>query len=175
MAGKIPIKLEGMALYMEGSNNDFATGDITLPTLTPLTSTVSGAGILGEVDLPSPGHYGSMELGITWRTIDKDAFRLVSSQSKALEIRGAFNEFDNTRSAFVTRAIKIVVRGVGKGIDLGTLAQNAATDTTNTIEVTYIKIFIDGESVFELDKFNFISRVNGNDDMFDVRKALGKA
>lgn len=175
MAGKIPIKLEGMALYMEGSNNDFATGDITLPSLTPMTTTVSGAAILGEVDLPSPGHYGSMELGITWRTIDKDAFRLVSSQSKALEIRGAFNEFDNTRSAMVTRAIKIVVRGFGKGIDLGTLAQNAATDTTNTIEVVYIKIFIDGESVFELDKFNFISRVNGSDDMFDVRKALGKA
>lgn len=175
MANKIPTKLVGMALFMEGSNQDFATGDITLPSLTPMTDTVSGAGILGEVDLPSPGHYSSMELGITWRTIDRDAFRLVSSQKRALEIRGAFNEFDNTKSAFVTRAIKIVVRGVGKGIDLGTLAQNATTDTTNTIEVIYIKIFIDGEAVFELDKFNHISRVNGEDDQQDVRKALGLA
>ncbi|MNN65967.1 Phage tail tube protein FII [compost metagenome] len=116
-----------------------------------------------------------MELGIAWKTIDKDAFRLVSSQSKGLEIRGAFGEFDNTKSAFVTKAIKIVVRGVGKGIDLGTLAINAATDTTNTIEVTYIKIFIEGESVFELDKFNYISRINGEDDQEDVRKALGLA
>lgn len=173
MPQKIPTKLVGMALFMEGSNQDFASGDITLPSLTPMTDTLAGAGILGEVDLPSPGHYGSMELGITWRTIDKDAFRLVSTQSKALEIRGAFKDFDNTKSSFVTRAIKIVVRGVGKGIDLGTLSQNAATDTTNTIEVTYIKIFIDGESVFELDKFNYISRINGEDDQEDVRKALG--
>ncbi|SMF88151.1 hypothetical protein SAMN05661091_4142 [Paenibacillus uliginis N3/975] len=175
MAGNIPIKLEGVALYIEGSDNDFATGDITLPSLTPLTSTVSGAGILGELDLPSPGHYSSMELGITWRTINKYVFELAGSQMKGLEIRGAFNEFDNTRSAFVTRAIKIVVRGVGKGVDLGTLAVNAATDTTNTIEATYLKIFIDGASVFELDKLNYISRINGKDDMFDVRKALGKA
>ncbi|MGN7360020.1 phage major tail tube protein [Paenibacillus sp. SAF-054] len=175
MAGNIPVKLEGMALFMEGSNTDFATGDITLPSLTPMSDTISGAGILGEVDLPSPGHYGSMELGIAWRTINKDAFRLVGSQTKGLEIRGAFKEFDKAQTAFVTRAIKIVVRGVGKGMDLGTLSVNATTDTTNTIEATYLKIFIDGETVFELDKFNYISRVNGEDDQADVRKALGMA
>lgn len=175
MAGKIPVKLEGMALYLEGSNDEFATGDITLPSLTPLTSTISGAGILGELELPSPGQYSSMEVGITWRTITKHVFELAGSQIKGLEIRGAFTEFDNTRSAFVVRAIKIVVRGVGKGVDLGTLAVNAATDTTNTIESTYLKIFIDGASVFELDKLNYINRINGNDDLLDIRKALGKA
>lgn len=173
MAKKIPIKLWGMALFMEGSNQEFATGDITLPSLTPMTDSLAGAGVLGEIDLPSSGHYGSMEVGITWRTIDRDAFRLAGSQTKALEIRGAFKEFDNTKSVIATRAVKIVVRGFGKGIDLGTLSQNATTDTTNTIEVTYIKIFIDGENVFELDKLNYISRINGVDDQEDVRKALG--
>ncbi|MNO15520.1 Phage tail tube protein FII [compost metagenome] len=171
----IPIKLAGMALFLEGSNQDFAVADITLPSLTPMSDNISGAGILGEIDLPTPGHYGSMQLGIKWRTINKDAFKLVSSTSKGLEVRGAFKEFDNVGSTFITRAIKIVVRGVGKGIDLGTLAQNATTDTTNTVEITYLKIFIDGESVFELDKFNYISKINGEDDQEDVRKALGLA
>ncbi len=175
MSGNIPIKLEGMAFYLEGSNEEFATGDITLPSLTPMTSTVSGAGILGELDLPSPGQYSSMELGITWRTINKHVFDLAGSKIKGIEIRGAFNEFDKTKSAFVIRALKMVVRGVGKGVDLGTLAVNAATDTTNTIEATYLKIFIDGSAVFELDKLNYISRINGTDDLLDVRKALGKA
>lgn len=175
MAGNIPVKLEGMALFLEGSNTDFATGDITLPSLTPMSDTISGTGILGEVDLPSPGHYGSMELGIAWRTINRDAFNLVGSKMKGLEIRGAFKEFDKSKTEFVTRSIKIVVRGVGKGVDLGTLSVNAATDTTTTIEVIYMKIFIDGQAVFEVDKFNFVSRVNGQDDQADVRKALGLA
>lgn len=173
MANNIPIKLAGMSLFMEGSNQDFATGDITLPSLTPMSDSISGAGILGEIDLPSPGHYGAMQLTIAWRTINADAFKLVSSKRKALEIRGAFREFDTISNSFVTRAVKIVVRGVGKGIDLGTLAQNAVTNTTNTIELTYIKIFIEGKPVFELDKFSYVSKINGEDDQADVRTALG--
>ncbi|QCT03815.1 phage major tail tube protein [Paenibacillus algicola] len=171
----IPIKVEGLSVFPEGSNNNFATGDITLPNLTPLTSTVSGASILGEVDLPSQGHYGSLEVGIAWRTINKEAFDMVSPDFKGLEIRGAFSEFDNSRSSVVTRAIKVVVRGFSKSLDLGTLAQNATTGTTNTIEATYLKIFIDGQAVFELDKFNYICRINGKDALLDVRKALGLA
>lgn len=173
MAPIIPMKLSGLAFFMEGSNTDFAIGDITLPSLTPMSSTISGAGILGNFDMPDAGHYDSMQLGISWRTISKDSFRLVSSKSKKVEIRGAFKEFDKTSGSYVTRALKIVVSGVGKGIDLGTLAQNAETGTTNTVEIIYIKIFIDGDSVFELDKFSYISRINGEDDQEDVRKALG--
>lgn len=171
----IPIKLAGMTLFLDDNKDSFATGDITLPSLTPMTTTVSGMGILGEMDLPDAGHYASMQVGIAWRTINKDAFTLVSSSVKKLEIRGAFKEYDVTGSKFVTRSIKIVVNGVGKGIDLGTLAQNAETGTSNTIEVMYIKIFIDGDSVFELDKLAYISKTNGVDDQEDVRKALGLA
>ncbi|MCM3129016.1 phage major tail tube protein [Paenibacillus provencensis] len=175
MTQSIPINLAGLAVFLEGLNQQVATGDVTLPTLTPMTDTVNGAGILGDVEVPSSGHYSSMQVGIAWKTINKDVFKLVSSQMKGLEIRGAFKEFDNTRGVTVTKAIKIVVRGFGKGVELGTLVQNAASNTSNTIEVTYIKIFIDGTSVFELDKFNYVSRVNGEDDMADIRKALGLA
>lgn len=175
MAQNIPVNLAGLAVFPEGENQEVATGDVTLPNLTPMTDTVSGAGILGEVEVPSSGHYSSMQVGIAWKTINKDVFKLVSSQMKGLEIRGAFKEFDNTRGVTVIKSIKIVVRGFGKGVDLGTLVQNAATGTSNTIEVTYLKIFIDGTSVFELDKFNYVSRVNGEDDMADIRKALGLA
>lgn len=173
MARKIPIKLSGAAVFMEGETEDFATGDITLPSLTPLTDSVSGTGLLGVIEMPTPGHYESMPLTITWKTITADAFKLLSSQAKSLEIRGAFSEFNNTKSALVTKAVKIVVRGFGKGVDLGTLVANAATDTTNTIEVFYIKIWVDGEVVFEHDKFNYISKINGKDDQEDIRIALG--
>ncbi|MNW52954.1 Phage tail tube protein FII [compost metagenome] len=175
MANNIPIKLVGMAIYMNASNTDFSTGDVTLPNFANLTDTLSGAGILGELDIPTPGHYGSMELGITWRTIDRDAFNLVGTAVKSLEIRGAFNQFNTTTGELETKAVKIVVRGIGKGIDLGTLAQNATTDTTTNIEVTYIKVFIDGDPVIELDKLNGVSRINGKDDLQDINKALGKA
>lgn len=173
MAKKIPIKLQAMALFMEGSNQEFATGDITLPSLTPTTDNLSGPGVLGVIDLPSLGHYDSLVIGITWRTIDQDAFRLVGSDLKALEIRGVFREFNNEKTVVGKQVIKIVVRGFSKGIDLGTLSPNAASDTTTSIEATYLKIFINGENVFELDKLNSICRINGVDHYEDIRKDLG--
>lgn len=174
MNPKIPIKLAGLQIYKEGSNQSFATGDITLPSMALMTDSLSGAGILGTADIPSQGHFESMELGITWRTIDKDAFELMNLTS-GLEIRGAFSGWDTAKTQTVYTPIKIVVRGMSKGLDLGTLANNAATDTTNTIEVIYIKIFIDGQAKFEFDRFNYICRINGQDALLDVRKALGMA
>lgn len=172
MKGKIPIKLTGLNIYKEGSNDNFATGDVTLPSLTLMTDPVSGAGILGSVDVPAAGHFESMQLGITWRTIDEDVFSLMELNG-GLEIRGAFSGWDTKNTKTDYSSIKIVVRGMSKGIDLGTLAQNATTDTTNNIEVVYIKIFINGKAVFEFDRFNYIYRVNGKDMLADVRKALG--
>ncbi|WP_211746420.1 phage major tail tube protein [Paenibacillus sp. Marseille-Q4541] len=174
MTNKIPIKLSGMNVFKEGSNNSFAVVDLTLPSLTLMTDSVSGAGILGTVDVPAEGHFESMELGITWRTIDKDMFSLMGS-SAGLEVRGAFSGWDNAKTATVYTPIKVVVRGMSKGVDLGTLAQNATTDSTNNIEVIYIKIFLDGQAALEFDRFNYIYRLNGQDMLADVRKALGLA
>ncbi|TYA10929.1 phage tail protein [Paenibacillus faecis] len=170
MAQNIPVKLVGLRSFL--NDTEFATADITLPSLTQMTDTLSGAGILGELDLPSPGHYSSLELGVAWKTINTGVFSIAGAEEASMEFRGAFQEYE-VNKGLVTKAIKIVIRGHSKGIDLGTLAQNAATDTSNTVEITYIKIFIEGSSVFELDKFNYIFRINGKDALYDVRKALG--
>lgn len=171
----IPIKLAGLSLFIGGSNNEFATGDITLPNFTNLSDTLSGAGILGEVDVPTPGHYSSMQLGISWRTIDKDSLLLVGTDIKSIEARGAFSEFNTSTSVIEHRAFKGVFRGMGKEFDLGSLVLNSATNTTTNVELTYAKIFIDGAEVFELDKLNSVCRINGVDVLLDINKILGRA
>ncbi len=68
---------------------------------------------------------------------------------------------------------KVVVRGLPKSTDLGKLEMGATTDTKNTIEVTYIKVTIDGSDVLEVDKYNYICTIDGTDYLSDVRTALG--
>lgn len=68
---------------------------------------------------------------------------------------------------------KVMVRGLPKSTDLGKLEMGATTDTKNTIEVTYIKVTIDGTDVLELDKYNYICSIEGTDYMAAVRTALG--
>lgn len=58
---RVPEKLINFKVYKD--KTDFiGLADVTLPTLESMTETVSGAGIAGEVDSPTLGHYGSMEL-----------------------------------------------------------------------------------------------------------------
>ena len=41
------------------------------------------------------------------------------------------------------------------------------------IETTYLRVFVNDEEQVEIDKLNMIFKVQGNDQLGDVRKALG--
>jgi hypothetical protein len=40
-------------------------------------------------------------------------------------------------------------------------------------EVTYLKVSVDGKEIVEIDKYNYICRINGKDYLKEVRQALG--
>ena len=48
-------------------------------------------------------------------------------------------------------------------------------DTQIEFEVPYMKIELDGKERVELDKYNYIYKVDGVDQLADVRAALGKS
>jgi P2 family phage contractile tail tube protein len=60
-----------------------------------------------------------------------------------------------------------------KKLDLGSLQVAKATDSENEFEVLYIKLFIDGKEVLEIDKLNFICIFDGEDILKTVRDDLG--
>ncbi len=62
-----------------------------------------------------------------------------------------------------------------KATKLGRLDVDTTSDTKNTIEVNYIKIIVDGETVLELDKYNYIGNVDSTNYLAEVRDALGLA
>ena len=60
-----------------------------------------------------------------------------------------------------------------KNLELGKFDVGAATGTTTTLEVDYIKVTVDGSDVLELDKYNYICKIDGTDYLSEVREALG--
>ena len=149
------------------------TADVTLPELSAMTDSVKGAGIAGEVEVPILGHYGSMQVSITWRTLSSHTMDLAAPKAHQLEFRGAVQIFDAGEGTYKTGSQKVVVKAVPKKTGLGKLDTAAAQDTSSEFEVNYIKVFLDGEEVFELDKYNYICKINGHDYLADTRKALG--
>lgn len=172
MSNVVPEKLIGFRAYDDG-NDLLGITDITLPSLEAMTETVKGAGIAGEVDSPVLGHFGSMETVLNWRTITKPFFSLAKQKGIKLDLRGAQQFYDAGKGEYVVKPVKCIVQGIPKKTELGKLDVGTGTGSNNTIETTYIKVSIDGDTVLEVDKYNYIANIGGTDYLTEVREALG--
>jgi len=168
----VPEKLINFRAYNEG-NDLLGVTDIQIPSLDAMTETIKGAGLAGEVESPVLGHFGSMETVLNWRTISKLGMNLASQKGVNLDLRGAQQFYDPEKSEYVVKPVKCVVRGVPKKTELGKLDVGTTSGSSNTIETHYLKVEIDGETMLEIDKYNYISSIGGVDYLAEVREALG--
>jgi P2 family phage contractile tail tube protein len=172
MSNQIPERLINYRAYKDGSTI-VGTVDVELPNLEAMTDTISGAGIAGEVDSPTLGHFGSLGTTINFRTISDQSFSLVRQMAHSLEFRGAQQINDVATGQLRSQSVRVAMRATPKNLSLGNLAVASATDTSNEFEVTYLRIDIDGVKQLELDKFGFVFEVGGEDLLAPVRRAMG--
>lgn len=172
MINPVPERLINYRVYLAGNTlAGIATAD--LPDIEAMTDTVSGAGIAGEVDSPILGHFASMALTLTFRTLTKDAVKLNAQKSHAIELRGSQQIYDSGTGEYKTEAVRISVRGITKRAGLGSFEVGSTTDSELEFELTYMKIFIDNEETLEIDKYNYKYVVDGVDYLAGVREDLG--
>lgn len=157
----------------ENGNDLVGVADVELSTLTAMTESVKGAGIAGEFDAPVTGHFGGMEATFNWRTLNKHNISLMVPKAYHFDLRGSQDAYDSAKHIVKQQAVKCVIAGRPKEISLGKLDVGASTGTANKFEVMYIKISVDGETLLEYDKYNFIYVVDGVDYAADIRDALG--
>lgn len=172
MANKIAEKLTNFSAYLEG-DEWLGLVDVELPSLESLTETMKGAGIAGEVDSPVIGHYGAMSVKLNWRTLGSQAIKLAEQKTHALDFRGSQQIYNAGSGEYEHQGVKVSVRAIPKTMESGKFEVGATTGTANEMECVYIKKEIDGKRVLEIDKFNFIAFINGNDALEKVRKNLG--
>ncbi|ECD6517307.1 phage tail protein [Salmonella enterica subsp. enterica] len=168
----IPDKIADYNVYDDKNKLIGVSGEVTLPNFEAMTSTLSGAGILGELETTNPGHYSSTTMEFSWRTLLDKTFNFATYSGRALILRAASQQVNSNNSQLVYQAIKITFKYMNKGLDLGKLAQNAAMESKTSLEVWYIKIEIGGKVVFELDKLNSVYKVNGQDQLSAVKKLI---
>lgn len=172
MTNPVPERLINFRVYLSG-NTLAGEATIDLPDLEPMTDTVSGAGIAGEVESPVLGHFQSMATSITWRTITEAALKLAAPMAHELEARGSSQVYDAGTGQYRTQAIRVAMRCVPKNVSLGTLEVGSTTDTETEFEVNYIKIQVGGVTRVEIDKFNYKCVIDGVDYLASVRRDLG--
>lgn len=163
--GNIPTKIAKYEVYKDGTKLIGRGEEMALPSFDTPTNTVSGAGILGEFEDPTPGYFNEQELAIPFRVMDDEASSLASMlKAHHLEIRGGIQtNTDEGDIEFVP--IRVVVRGITKKCDPGKLKAANPMETTITLSIRYILIEVDGEPQIELNKIRGKYAVNGVDEL----------
>lgn len=172
MANQIPEKLINYRVYDEG-NVLQGIADVTLPDLEAMSDTVSGAGIAGEVDSPVLGHFQSMSATIKWRTVGKSLMKLTRQKSHQLDFRGSQQIYDAGAGEYKTVPVRVSIKGTPKKTGLGSFQVGKPTDSENEFEISYIKIYVEGNELLEIDKYNFICKIDGEDFLASVRADIG--
>ena len=174
MAGNniVPERLIGFRVYSE-SGDLLGIATVDLPEIEAMSDTVSGAGIAGEVESPILGHFGSMTTTFTWRTIERKAMDLCKQTGHSVEVRGSQQLYNASTGEYSTASVRVSMRITPKTMSLGTFETGATTDTEQEFEVLYLKVYVNGLEVLEIDKYNYIAKFNGDDLLTRVRKDLG--
>lgn len=170
---KIGQSVINFAVY-ENGDEYLGISKVSLPDVSFLTQSISGAGIAGNVDAVIKGHIDTMTLGLTFRTTNPAAMSLCEPRIHDIDIRPPQQVEDTVNATLDTQTIKHVMRIIPKTDKGGSIAPASPTDGSGEYAVRYWKTYIDGECVREIDPLNNIFVVNGVDYLEDLRTALGK-
>lgn len=158
-------------VYNAGNKMMGVSGEINLAELSAKTTTISGAGILGEYNTAVIGMFQSIQQEIPFRMVNKEFFELMDTTKQAeIVLRSSLQLVDRSSGgALSTQGMRIVYRGRPTAFKPGQLKLGDLMNASVTLELTYILIEMGGEKKLELDKLNEIYIVNGKDLLADVR------
>ena len=170
---RIPDKLINAKIYYQGGTELLGTANAELPSLEYVTESLSGLGIAGEIETPVMGHFKALPFKFTWNVPNKQAVNLLASTTHHLEVYGSIQHHNAGSGELTAEAVKVVLRGYPKKVGIGKLEAAKKMESETELECGYIKMWLGGEEVLEIDKFNFICRVMGQDMLAQVRRHLG--
>ncbi|MBQ2617099.1 MAG: phage major tail tube protein [Synergistaceae bacterium] len=173
MPNLIPEKLNNFAVYLEGAEL-LGIADGNFPSVEFMTTEIKGAGIAGTLDSPALGHTQSITVTLNWRTVTEQFTRIAAPRGHALELYGETLAFDAGSGTYKSQRVHVYMRALTKKFDMGKLAVVESMEAQTEHEVYYLKVMLDGAVKVELDKYNYVFVVDGEDYLSDTRRALGK-
>ena len=158
----IPDKVAKFNAYSNGIKLGI-TGKVDTPEFKMKTSTMSGAGVGGEIDSPTPGQWESTEHEIPFALFDNDVtYLLQQGMNVNITYRGAM-QVALRSGGYAMRQLRIVEGGMVKGFKGGSLEAGSQMEASVTMEVVRYKMECGAEELIAVDKLNDVYRVNGND------------
>lgn len=170
MSRQLPRTLKNMNVFVDGSSFAGVAKTITLPKITKKTEDFRGAGMIGEVALDLG--YEKMECEVTYAGFDPRQYQQLSRCGVSdLPIR--FVQIHERQDTCAIQNAEVYMRGQAIEVDPGDSTLGEMGEYKSTYSVTYMRLEVDGQQVFELDFINGIETF-GETDLFDeIKRLLG--
>lgn len=168
-----PVAYIDFEVYEEGINY-IGVAKATPPSVEQKTTTISGAGMSGDLSVPLTGATSNMTLRLNFLSATGDIVRLMEQRKHHIELRACEQSWDVQGAEVGYWADKMVFIALPKNMTPGEVAPYSTPDAGIEFDVYYYAAYRDGKQLWEIDKRNMKHVVNGVDYMDPVRKALGK-
>ena len=172
MARKQPLIVANFNVFVDGGMKLLGLSEVTLPSFEAMSETLSGAGIMGELDVPVTGQFSAMTMTMSFKVMYGDPLDFVVAKTHRFDLRSAMElEDPASYERSVGRERWSVIGPISK-IEHGKRAPASVADATIDVAIRRVEHYMDGRRVLEYDQLNDIYIVNGMDMYAQVRAAI---
>lgn len=165
-------RLTNANVYIDGDNFVGKAEEVTSPVIKTIFSEHKALGMHGKFELPSG--IDKMEAKIKWNSAYRGVLEKMADPYKPmnLQIRAMLEGYSAGARSSTTPYI-IHLRATSKDFNPGAFKQNDNVEIEMNLNVTYVKVVIDGVEVVEYDAMENIYKVKGVDTLADFRRITG--
>lgn len=173
MADNIKVnRLTNANLYVDGTSHLGKAEEVNLPDIKYKMADHKALGMVGTFELFAG--VDKMEASIKWNSFYRDAMTKFAdpTQSLSIQVRGSLEEYtSNGRTGQVP--VVCYLSGSPKNFPLGNYKQHDNVEATSQMTITYCKLEIDGNEIYEIDVLSNIFKVDGVDILAKYRANIG--
>ncbi|MBD8791212.1 phage major tail tube protein [Pseudomonas syringae] len=164
-----PQTLSNMNLFVDGVSFNGDVPTLTLPKLSVKTEEYRAGGMSAPIELDMG--LEKLEANFTTNGVRRESlkfFGLVDQAAFTGTFRGSFKGHRG-----VITPVVATLRGMLKEVDGGEWKPASVAEFKHAIAVTYYKLEVDGNLIYEVDPINNVRVIDGVDQLAAERAALG--
>jgi P2 family phage contractile tail tube protein len=146
--------------------------EVNLPEVAMKQAEHKALGMFGSLDIPTGAD--KMELSMKWTTIDPVAMRKVTNgfRSWDFQVRSSLERYE-AQGRTAQDSYVAYFRGTPRNLPNQNFKQHDNVEAESKFTITYYKLEINGQIIYEIDVLNNIYRVDGVDLLATYRANLG--
>lgn len=165
-------RLTNANVYMDGQSYLGQASEVSLPKIVQKMADHEALGMIGSFELPTG--VDKMEAKINWNSFYPAAIVKMANPGLSINLQVRGNLETHTSAGKTSEVAAVVfMTGQFKELPLGEFKQHENVTLESMLNITAVRIEIDGNELLQFDAFSNIYKVNGIDIASTYRENIG--